>query len=424
MLPACGGAGPVAGSPGGRGTRLHGGTPATGRIPRLTAVSAFRAPRLLTWWVPVGAALVTLAIAWPTAIRELGAPPPVGFALGLAAAVPVVGIVAWPVLAWALSAFGAVIVAVTIGAVPGHPWPIGVMHGIALLALLLAVVLAGRWWEAAPATVVTALVFGVGMHSAGGLLWGLLIVPGAAGLTWLARQLVVSRGRLAASEETSERERARRAVLEERASIARDLHDVVAHSMSMIVVRTETAAYRLPEVPDDVRGELAEIGAAARSSLAEVRGLLGVLRADEAPAGSRAPQPGVDDLDDLLDASRRAGMAIEVVRSGEPGDVGAACGLSLYRILAEALANAARHAAGAPVTVVLEGTPGAVRLAVCHGPGDDEGPGSGLGLPGMRDRAAVVGGELAAGPEPDGGWRVSVVVPRESGGAVAAGEGT
>ncbi len=379
-------------------------------------------PRGLTRVLPVVAAAVTLAIAWPTSVRELAVSPGAGLALGLAAAVPVAGIVAYPVLAWALSAFGAVVVAATIGPTPGHPWPVPVMHGIALLGLLVAVVLTARRWEAIGATAVTALIFGLGTHPAGGLVWGLLIVPGAAVLTGLVRQLVVSRRRLAVSEETSERERALRAVLEERARIARDLHDVVAHSMSMIVVRTETAPYRLPDLPDGVRDELAEIGATARSSLAEVRGLLGVLRTDgQDGAGDgppHAPQPTLDDVDDLLDASRRAGMVIEVQRGGATlGVVGAGTGLSLYRILAEALANAARHAAGAPVTVVLEGTPAAVRLAVCHGPGDDAGPGSGLGVPGMRDRAAVVGGELTAGPAPDGGWRVTAVLPREAGGS-------
>ncbi len=390
----------------------------------MPTIAPSRARWVLTWALPVLAALVTLAVAWPTAIPELGVGAGLAPALGLAAALPVVGIVVLPAPAWALSAFGAAIVAATIGPSPGHPWPFAVVHGIALLGLLVAVVLAGRRWEAAVATVVTALVFGVGMHSANGLLWALVIVPGMAGLAWLARALVVSRRRLAVSEETSERERARRAVLEERARIARDLHDVVAHAMSMIVVRTETAPYRLPDLPDDVRAELAEIGAAARSSLAEVRGLLGVLRTEaEGDAPPRAPQPGAGDVDDLLDASRRAGMAIEVVRSGEPGPVGAACGLSLYRILAEALANAARHASGAPVTVVLEDTATTVGLEVRHGPGQDTGPGSGLGLPGMRDRAAVVGGELEAGPGPDGGWRVRAVLPREVGTAVSIGPG-
>jgi signal transduction histidine kinase len=144
-----------------------------------------------------------------------------------------------------------------------------------------------------------------------------------------------------------------------------------------------------------------------------VRGLLGVLGADGPGAASRAPQPVADDVDDLLAASRRAGMAIEVERRGERGAVGAAPGLSLYRILAEALANATRHASGVPVTVVLEDTATAVRLDVANGPGDDAGPGSGLGLPGMRERAAVVGGKLSAGPGPDGGWRVTAVLPRE-----------
>jgi signal transduction histidine kinase len=394
--------------------RHRSGTPGPERIPRLTGVTASdRRARAVTLGLPVLAALVTLAVAWPTAIRELGVPPAVGLPLGLAAAVPVALVVAFPLPGWVLAVLGAAIVAVTIGPSPGHPWPFATVHGIAVLALLLAVVLTAREREAAGATVVTALLFGLGMHSAAGLLWGLLIVPGAAGAVWLARQLVVSRRRLAVSEAVSEQERAQRVVLEERARIARELHDLVAHSMSMIVVRAETAPYRLPSLPEAAREELAEIGTAARSSLAEVRGLLGVLRDD--PGVSYAPQPGVSDVEDLLDASRRAGMAIEVERSGEPDALGAAAGLSLYRILAETLANAARHAGGAPVTVRLEGTAAAVTLAVRHGPGDDAGPGAGLGLPGMRERAAVVGGELTAGPEPDGGWRVTAVLPRDGG---------
>lgn len=375
------------------------------------------ARRAASRWLPVLAALVVLAVAWPTAVRELGAVPAVAFPLGLAAAVPVALIVVSPVVGWAISAFTAAVVAVTIGPFPGHPWPFAVAHGVALSALLLAVVLVGRWWEAVVASVATALLFGLGMHSPAGLLWGLLIVPGAAVLAWLVRQLVVSRRRLSASEQTSERERARRAALEERARVARELHDLVAHSMSMIVVRTETACYRLPELSGPVREELAEIGVAARATLGEVRGLLGVLRTEGDHEPHRAPQPSAADVDDLLEASRRAGMAIEVSRRGVTGPVGAATGLALYRILAEALANAARHAAGASVGVVLEDTAAAVRLVVSHGPGDDAGPGAGLGLPGMRDRAAVVGGDLAVGPEPGGGWRVSAVLPREPGAA-------
>jgi signal transduction histidine kinase len=368
---------------------------------------------VLTWALPALAAVVTLAVAWPTAIVELGVPPGVAPALGLAAALPVAAVGVAPVPAWALSAFGAVIVAATIGPFPGHPWPFAVMQGIALLGLFVVVVLRAGPPTAARAAVVTALVFGIGMHSASGLLWALVIVPGIAGLAWLVRQLGVSRRRLAASEETSERERARRAMLEERTRIARELHDVVAHAMSMIVVRTETAPYRLPDLPEDVREELTAIGSAARSSLAEVRGLLGVLRTEDAEP-PRAPTPGMAEIDDLLDTSRRAGMDIEVVRDGAPGPVDAASALSLYRILAEALANAARHASGAPVTVVLEDTATTVRLEVRNHAGHDDGPGAGLGLAGMRDRAAVVGGDLTAGPTADG-WQVTAVLPREVG---------
>jgi signal transduction histidine kinase len=209
---------------------------------------------------------------------------------------------------------------------------------------------------------------------------------------------------------------ARQGALAERARIAREMHDVVAHSMSMIAVRAETAPYRLGELPDDVRTEFAEVAAAARQSLGEMQNLLGVLRADD--AGERAPQPGLPDLEELLQRTRAAGA--DLSWELETPDVPPALGLTAYRIVQQGLANAAEHAPGAPVRVRVLPDGGALRIAVVNGAGaagrgtarpDGPGDGRGAGVPGMRERAAVHGGEVIAGPTPDGGFALSATLP-------------
>jgi signal transduction histidine kinase len=191
------------------------------------------------------------------------------------------------------------------------------------------------------------------------------------------------------------------------------MHDVVAHSMSMIAVRAETAPYRLGELPDGVRAEFADVAAAARQSLTEMQNLLGVLRADD--AGERAPQPGLGDLEDLLQRTRAAGA--DLTWELETPDVPPALGLSAYRIVQQGLANAAEHAPGAPVRVRVVPDGGALRIAVVNGAAAvglgsaRPAEGRGSGLPGMRERAAVHGGEVVAGPTPDGGFALSATLP-------------
>nr|WP_184830212.1 sensor histidine kinase [Jiangella mangrovi] len=223
--------------------------------------------------------------------------------------------------------------------------------------------------------------------------------------------------------ELSELEKARRTVLEERSRLARDLHDVVAHHMSMVVVQAETAPYRLEDLPDDARAEFASISGSARQALDEIRGLLGVLRGtDEAVA--LAPQPGVEQLTDLVDGARRSGVAVELSTTGEPpAALPGTTGLSAYRIVQESLANAVRHAPGSEVTVDVRYTETAVELRIRNSPPVDDGvsgavadgvsraAASGHGLPGMRERAAVVGGTLTAGPTTTGGFAVTAVLP-------------
>jgi len=222
---------------------------------------------------------------------------------------------------------------------------------------------------------------------------------------------------LAAQTERTEAERARRAVLEERTRIARELHDVVAHHMSLIAVRAETAPYRLSGLPEPVRAEFGSLGEVAREALADMRRLLGVLR-DDRPA-ALAPQPQLADLPALVDATRRAGVSVELSVPPALGHVPSGVGVCAYRIIQESLSNASQHAPGAPITVSVDHDDGAVVLRVANGPGgppDGSAPPAnehrpGHGLTGMRERVSLLGGSLSAGPAPDGGFVVSAVLP-------------
>jgi len=219
---------------------------------------------------------------------------------------------------------------------------------------------------------------------------------------------------LVTQTERAETERARRAVLEERTRIARELHDVVAHHMSLIAVRAETAPYRLPGLPESAQAEFSSLSEVAREALAEMRRLLGVLRHDQPAA--LAPQPQLSDLPALVDAARQAGAPVEFSTPAALGQVPAGVGVCAYRIVQESLSNASQHAPGAPITVLIDHDRGAVLLRVANGPGEHPAPPGnahrpGHGLTGMHERVALLGGSLTAGPAPDGGFVVSAVLP-------------
>jgi signal transduction histidine kinase len=199
----------------------------------------------------------------------------------------------------------------------------------------------------------------------------------------------------------------------ERARIARELHDVVAHHISLIAVQAETARLTTPGLPPDGARRLAAIGDTARSALTEMRRLLGVLREDAGTAPTRAPQPGLEQLNDLIDDAREtAGASTRLIVRGTVGPLDPGIQLTAYRIVQEALTNARRHAPGAAVDVELVYTVDALRLCVRDsGPGPSRDAGSGHGLLGMRERAVMVGGTLSAGPGRTGGFVVEAVLP-------------
>ena len=205
----------------------------------------------------------------------------------------------------------------------------------------------------------------------------------------------------------------------ERARIARELHDVVAHHISMISVQAETARLATPGMPEAGAQRLSAIGDTARTALTEMRRLLGVLREDAQaatpgpPAAQRQPQPGLRELNELLDSARDAGgSAARLILRGAPATLDPGVELAAYRIVQEALTNARRHAPGAAVDVELHYTGDGLELLIRdNGPGPPGRPTGGLGLTGMRERAAAVGGDLRTGPAPGGGFLVTATLP-------------
>jgi signal transduction histidine kinase len=228
----------------------------------------------------------------------------------------------------------------------------------------------------------------------------------------------IVRVRRSGSQRLAEQERrhvGERALLEERQRIARELHDVVAHHMSVIAIQAEAAPYKVADPPKELAESFGEIRASALTGLTELRRVLGVLRSD---GPQTAPQPGLADLDGLLDSARAGGVTVTLARSGAEAGLPESVDLSAYRIVQEALSNAMRHAPGSRVCVTLgyraDGLTVEVRntAAPAAGAGSgDEYPGGGHGIIGMRERATMLGGTLEAGPAADGGFGVTAFLP-------------
>jgi signal transduction histidine kinase len=215
--------------------------------------------------------------------------------------------------------------------------------------------------------------------------------------------------------EREREEKAVRAVAEERARISRELHDVVAHHVSVIAVQAGAAAEEA--TTDPAREALGHIQQTSRQVLAELRSMLEVLSSDEAGPGL-APQPSLGEVDQLVDQSRTAGLPVELVIAGERRELPAIVDLAAYRIVQEALTNIRTHAGPAHARVELRYTDDALALEVTddgHAAGQAGNGGGGRGLVGMRERVALVGGRLEAGPRPGGGFRVAAVLPLDGG---------
>ncbi len=218
--------------------------------------------------------------------------------------------------------------------------------------------------------------------------------------------------------ETEREEDARRAVREERAHIARELHDVVAHHVSAIAVQAGVAAAIAERQPERAREALTFIQQTSRQALAEMRALLTVLHSDDEARAERAPQPSLAQVERLVNQSRAAGLSVTLEVEGAVRPLPEALDLSAYRIVQEALTNSLKHAGRSQARVLVHYAPDALELEISdngHGAAPNAvaaaGDGAGRGLIGMRERVAIFGGELAAGPAADRGFRVRARLP-------------
>ena len=377
--------------------------------------------------VILSAVAVTLySVAVPVHVALYASPVPVMMLLAaVAVAAALVG-VKYPNLAIIMFTVAAVLIPLTISrdAAVQAPWPWSVPMLITFAVTVAALTFQHGWRH--------GLIM-LGSGTASGLVASIMLptVPSANSLIvttsvvggiYLIAVLLAGRLRLG-DELTRQRahtaeEQARRELVEERTRIARELHDVVAHSMSVIQLQASTARYRLPDLPADVATEFDDLAATARSSLTEMRRLLGVLRTEDQSA-ELTPQQGIGDIPALVDSIRRAGVdvGLELVTA----DVTAAPGsvqIAAFRIVQEALSNAVRHAPGSRVSVSVRTDDTTIRLRVHNSTATDEAAGSsgaaqsaGHGLRGMRERVALVDGTLEAGPGADGGWTVAAVLP-------------
>jgi signal transduction histidine kinase len=209
--------------------------------------------------------------------------------------------------------------------------------------------------------------------------------------------------------------RARATEIDERASIAREMHDLVTHGLTALTVQTAAARRLVRTDPDTAEHLLGDVERAGHDAIADMRRILGVLRPADDAAELR-PQPGLADLDALLDGARAEGMDVELVSAGTPAEIDTGVALTAYRIVQEALVNTRRHAGRAAARVTLDWTGGGLRLAV-----EDDGRGAlswataadpeGRGLQFLRERVQAYGGRLRAGPRPGGGFTVTATLP-------------
>jgi len=266
----------------------------------------------------------------------------------------------------------------------------------------------------------TVVVLRLAVHDTGPFLAMLVALTLVTLVVDARRQRTRAKAEAATERQARLAQEAESLVLEERARIARELHDVVAHHMSMVAVQAETAPYRLDGLADPVREEFGSIARSARAALTDVRGILTVLRDTQADA-ERTPQPGLDGVEALVETARAAGAHVELSVVGRRRPLTAALEIGGYRIVQESLANAARHAPGASITAAVAYRRRDLVVTVTNGPPADPVPsgatddaaatGGGHGLVGMRERAHLLGGEVVAGPTADGGFRVAATLP-------------
>ncbi|MGO3328193.1 sensor histidine kinase [Gordonia sp. (in: high G+C Gram-positive bacteria)] len=370
-------------------------------------------------WLAMVGAVTMIAVTWPNLAMTHPMPAYLLPLFAVIASVPIALIFAGTAAVragWAM-----VIVTGSVASFVPHPgvdFPMPIPMFLVLFAMTVAALITQPLSKLPVVAAITAGALVIGVAPGARLGWIFALVVATIGVAFV-RYRLSSQKRIEEQTIETETAQAREAVLAERTRIARELHDVVAHRMSMVVVMSQTAKYRLAagDAPETVgpatEAEFTAIADAARQSLDEVRQLLGVLRPADAP--STRPVQGIDDLPGLVAQVRAAGVTVEYAdRVADWGDPGAA-GAAVFRIVQESLTNAARHAPGASVVVRIVDADGGVVVSVVNGPPADPDyvpqHGGGHGLVGMAERASAVGGTFTSQATPAGGFAVTATVP-------------
>ncbi len=362
-------------------------------------------------WTPhaviVGCALMVL---FAGAARE-------GAVIGLLPAIPVLLTMARPVGAWWLSLGSSGL----LGLVGYDNWPWGPASFLGYLTVLTVATIrthprtgAYMWAATAAYSFFMEVVFNRGYGS--GVPTSLMMLFFSAIILLIVTVLHIrreARQEVAAQQSVTAVERDRRTLLEERTTIARELHDVVAHHMSVVAIQAEAAPYRVENPPPELEQAFATIRENAVAALTELRRVLGVVRAEDYQAPD-APQPTLADLDGLLGNVRDAGLTVEKAITGSVRSLPQGVELSAYRIVQEALSNALRHAPGSTARVEIAYVLGGLGLRIVNTPPRGlvkPSPGSGHGITGMRERVTMLNGEMTADLLEDGGYEVAAFIP-------------
>ncbi|WP_427015416.1 sensor histidine kinase [Pseudarthrobacter sp. P1] len=408
--------------------------PESRRVQLTAQLNALPRPRLkVTSWAWLGfvaACLALLAVGAPLNVTLYQMP--LGFGLGLAiahtAALALTAV--RPATGMLLSLLPLAVMPLVSTPVGAAPMPFSV---VAMVTQVLVVCMTGLRSRAMLAAVGWLLSVAVGTaviyrSTAGAATAGtetnVVVFAAVSGGLMVASVITQQwqniRVQLTAERTLSAEEQSRRRLAEERTRIARELHDVVAHGMSSVVVQATTAPFRHPGMPPEVAAEFEDIAASSRRAMSEMRAMLGALRnADAGP--ELGPQPGLADLGPLVAAATKAGISASITGLDrlDPDGVGEVIALTAYRIVQEALSNVIRHAPGASAQVGLAIRGGSLAVEVANGPSAvgavmaqlDRGHASGHGLVGMRERASIVGGSVVCEPTPDGGFMVGALLP-------------
>lgn len=280
--------------------------------------------------------------------------------------------------------------------------------------LWLTLLLLGSFFAMVWATCYNAGTTGVGVDFRTAefwLFWGLIILLTAVtvALMWLTGRYSLRRDQAVEALAA----RAELATVSERNRIARELHDIVAHSLTVVIAQADGGRYAGRKDPDKAIEALDTIAARGRSALTQMRELLSVLHDDAPSPRSTTVTPGVAGVPDLVEDAKRNGVQVELHVTGEPHQLDEVRDLSVYRIVQESLTNVLKHAGSVPAQVRLEWEPAQVTISVDNAPGDEQIEGSGRGLTGIRQRVAIHGGEAKWGASAvyPGGWNVTATVP-------------